>query len=844
MKKRTLLLSALAAAVFATSAGALVACGDGVDLQEGGKKPPADTSHTVTFVAGADAKLTKITGNTLKTDKDGHLTATTMPEAEKNQNKENYTFLGWGLKAGATAPTITTTNFKTYVFDADTPVYAVFKEKDTPVVEYDITFANGDHGTVSKTTVKTTNGGYITVAMLPTVTADAGWKHTGWTMDGAAVTFPKAFTSAKTITAVYEEVGNVDEQEYDITFANGDHGTVSATKVTTVDGVITADMLPTVTAEDGWKHTGWEIDGVAATFPKTFTAIATVTAVYEEEGEPPIPEGPVVSVKKGDTEIELYNNSENSVSKYEYMLAGEETTIHLEAGDVLTILIDGESPMPNFNLYNSHGATQNGNKVTINATGDFTFYLRYHEDGKWWNLEINDGETDDLHVGHYYLVGAGFGWTCTAGGYIGETAGEIDLTVEEGTPVAFKVVKCEDESGEIAWDENTVALGYDDVTTGSGYATRDKDGNAVLSTAGTYTVKLVGGKLEITSDVDIPRPTSPEITLTKGTTPITVIDNSASITAPETALYEYKLTTGTIDLNEGDALTLLVDGVSPAPQFGMRPGCHGIEISGNKINVTATGTFTFYLRFYEDNNWWEVEMTDGGSDVLQSGHYYIVGTLSGWKCVASYDLGAEAGGSITKQLAAGTEFKIAGYTATVDKDGDGEPDWNGSLGNYGYGNVTKGIGYVNNAGGNISIKKDGTYTIKFTGSGIEITSSDVEEDTNTPYTAKVTFADGKKVTLTFAMPTNWGLSATELNSCIITINGTKEVNIKSNGSVELDASDIALGGEITIKVAFKQGNATKNGTMKLKLEEGASYMLNWGAPWSGDVFTLTASILG
>ncbi|MDE7406198.1 MAG: hypothetical protein K2M89_04935, partial [Clostridiales bacterium] len=624
--------------------------------------------------------------------------------------------------------------------------------------------------------------------------------------------------------------------EYDITFANGDHGTVSTTMVTTVDGVITAAMLPTVTAEDGWRHTGWEIDGVAATFPKTFTATATVTAVYEEISEPD-PDLPVVSVKNGATEIELKDNSALSLATYEFMLAGEETTIHLEAGDVLTILIDGESPMPNFNLYNSHGATQNGNKVTINATGDFTFYLRYYEDGNWWNLEINDGETDELHVGHYYLVGAGFGWSCTAGGYMGETAGEIELTVADAS-VAFKVVKCENESGAINWDENTVVLGPADVTTGSSYVTTDNDGNIVLATAGTYTVTLAGGKLQITSDVE-PQPTSPVITLTNGTTPITVIDNSASITAPETAKYEYKLTANTIDLNEGDVLTVLVDGESPAPKFGGRSTNHGVEIAGNKITVMATGTFTFYLRFYEDNSWWEVEMTDGKVDdaTLHEDHWYLVGSITNWTCSANYDFGTSGTVFTDKLLEAGTELKVVHWNSTTTNT----PLWDGT--ECGFDKVSSGIGYVENKGGNLSIKVTGHYTITFNGTSIQITSSDVEEDTNTPYTAKVTFADGKTATLTFAMPTNWGLTATELNSCEITINGTKTVNIKSDGSVELDASDIALG-SVTIKVAFKQGNATKNGTMTLTLEDGASYMLNWGAPWSGDVFTLTANKVG
>ncbi|MDE7106830.1 MAG: hypothetical protein K2O39_00735, partial [Clostridiales bacterium] len=522
-------------------------------------------------------------------------------------------------------------------------------------------------------------------------------------------------------------------------------------------------------------------------------------------------------------------------------------------GTAIDFYLDGFNKETILSLVTVDNADAKNTSVTIKANGTYAIYLKEYASG--WVLNIL-GEVDDPNPptppqpgeSKFYLYGTVGGvnkWNTTNGYEFVEIDPDEDevlakkYKVELSAGDEVKIFKTNtDQANE--WSFNN----YEEGCLGDNINWND-GGNLLVGNDGTFTFYLKigtdGGSsvwvhYEGEDDPNPPTPSTPVITLTNGSTAITVVDNSANIAATETAKYEFKLSTGTIALNQGDVLTLLVNGESPAPKFGGRNTNHGVEISGNKINVMATGTFTFYLRFYEDNNWWEVEMTDGETDPAPTvGDWYLVGTLSNWNCNANYHLGTTGGTITEKWLEAGTKFKVAKC-----KDATGAPNW--TVANYGYGNVTQGLGYVNNAGGDIEIKADGHYTITFDGTNIKITSSDVEEDTNTPYSAKVMLADGKKVTLIFNMPQDWGLSATELNSCNITINNTKTVNIKSNGAVELDASDIALG-KVTIKVAFKQGGATKNGTMQLDLEDGATYMLNWGAPWSGDVFTLTANKL-
>ncbi|MDE6401046.1 MAG: hypothetical protein K2L54_00360 [Clostridiales bacterium] len=85
------------------------------------------------------------------------------------------------------------------------------------------------------------------------------------------------------------------------------------------------------------------------------------------------------------------------------------------------------------------------------------------------------------------------------------------------------------------------------------------------------------------------------------------------------------------------------------------------------------------------------------------------------------------------------------------------------------------------------------------------------------------------------------MTAAELNSGVITLNGTLKINLKSSGAAEaVDASAIDAS-SVNVKVEFKQGSATKNGSGTTSFEDGGTYMLGWDSPWNVDRFTLTCN---
>ncbi|MDE5593088.1 MAG: InlB B-repeat-containing protein [Clostridiales bacterium] len=219
MKKGKLLLSALAAAVFATGAGALVACSD-VELPQGGKQPEVITPPpvtgtgkvcTVTFDANGG---TLVGSSTLKTDTNG-IVQGTVPTATKADN----TFKGWTLTQGST----TVINFTTQKFTSDKPVYAVYAPNQNPGPtvenEYTITFLDGEHGTVSgQNEIKTTNK---KISTFPAIIEENGWKFDYWALTNDETTHVDTdytFTGTTTVTAHYKEDENYDPDVDDDTY--------------------------------------------------------------------------------------------------------------------------------------------------------------------------------------------------------------------------------------------------------------------------------------------------------------------------------------------------------------------------------------------------------------------------------------------------------------------------------------------------------------------------------------------------------------------------------------------------------------------------------------------------
>ncbi|MDE6201571.1 MAG: InlB B-repeat-containing protein [Clostridiales bacterium] len=515
MKKSKLLAAALAATMFATAACGLVACGDNVD---------SGKTYTVTF----DADGGTLDGEqSLKTDKNG-IVKGAIPTAEK----VDYTFTGWSLSKGDTA----VINFKSQKFTGDKTVYAVYESNG--VSEVTITFEYGD-GTGTLASAQTVNG---KLQSLPTPTPPQDQMFDGWytaAVGGEYVTTNTLFTQSGSIYARYKstiaELNNycmVGNDKYTLT-ATTLAGATQAYSVSvelnagdTVSFYIDAELIE---AQRGDVWIGMEKVSVITS---EFTAARQGTFEFKLGYYP-------ASVGTEDTwRVEGDDGVIAFHADHYYFVGGdygwEECSVDGYVGETFGSfeLTVGESPVA-FKLAkcssaklgtilwddsvlginavaetgSGYASTDGSSNIVLTLPGTYTIRLVNGQ------VEISSDDVEEppvtIFARHYYLVGGDLGWTaCVEDGYIGETSGEIEVTVGED-PVRFKLVKCANVAGAIDWDS---ALGANDVaTTGRGYVTTDNDGNIVLETPGTYTIRLVNGQIEITSD-DVEEPV---ITYTK-----------------------------------------------------------------------------------------------------------------------------------------------------------------------------------------------------------------------------------------------------------------------------------------------------------------------------------------
>ena len=402
MKKSKFLAAALAATMFTTAACGLVACGDDEGTTST-TKPPASTTHTVTFNADGG---TLSGAATLNTDKDG-IVQGTIPTAEK----ADTTFRGWALTIGANESAVI--NFSTQKFDKDKTVYAVYKDYEVVTVTFDY-----GEGFGTRNSAQTVNG---KLAALPAATPPVDQTFKGWftaATGGTAVTESTVFTQNSTIYAQYTD-GNAEYTNYCL---------VGNTKY----------ELEEITLED-----------VAQAFTVTLNLQADDAVSFYVNGQ-------LISATKGG----IWIGMKPSTGKKNMFTAERDGAFE-------------------FNLTCSTGATPA------------------------WTLTGDDGAIT-VFANHYYIVGKDFGnWEkCLEEYHVGEMSGQIDLTVG-AKAVTFKLAKCKNRMGEIEWGG---ALGAGNVSKiGIGYVTADSDGNIVLKTPGTYTIKLVEGAIQITSD-DVPEP--------------------------------------------------------------------------------------------------------------------------------------------------------------------------------------------------------------------------------------------------------------------------------------------------------------------------------------------------
>ena len=197
----------------------------------------AINTYTVTFAPGAHGLITG--GTAVQTiPYGGNATAPTITA------NPGWTFTGWD-----TAFTNVTANLT---------VTAQYSQ-----ITYTVTFSAGTHGALLYgNNIQPINYGGTAVA--PIVTADQGWKFTGWDRPLTNIT---AYT---VITAQYSQI------QYTVTFVVGDHGNLDSGNA--VQAVIfgAAADAPVVSPNSGWVFTGWD-----SSF-NNITGDITVTAQYRQ----------------------------------------------------------------------------------------------------------------------------------------------------------------------------------------------------------------------------------------------------------------------------------------------------------------------------------------------------------------------------------------------------------------------------------------------------------------------------------------------------------------------------------------------------------------------------------
>ena len=214
---------------------------------------PETIIHTVTFDYGIEG----MTGSQQVTD-GGKATEPVAPV------RDGYRFDGW-LLDGQT-------------YDFATPVTGdITLTAGWTINTYTVRFDTAGGSSVPEQAID--HGQKITEPAAPT---REGYTFTGWLLDGRPFDFSTPITGNLTLTAGWQENEPPAPVTHTVTFDSAGGSTIPAQTVT--DGAAAID--PGTPTRDGYTFTGWLLDGKPFDFATPITGDITLTAGWEESGEP------------------------------------------------------------------------------------------------------------------------------------------------------------------------------------------------------------------------------------------------------------------------------------------------------------------------------------------------------------------------------------------------------------------------------------------------------------------------------------------------------------------------------------------------------------------------------
>lgn len=132
-------------------------------------------------------------------------------------------------------------------------------------VELTATFLSGEGGTfadgATSVVKEFTEHHPMDVASIPVITVKPGYTFLGWSVDGGNRYYSSATLARMILTGTHTIEAHYERASYNVTFAAGDHGTLTGETALTLPVGDVIGSVPGVRAEAGYTFAGWQLDG-------------------------------------------------------------------------------------------------------------------------------------------------------------------------------------------------------------------------------------------------------------------------------------------------------------------------------------------------------------------------------------------------------------------------------------------------------------------------------------------------------------------------------------------------------------------------------------------------------